>query len=516
MSTAQQSATGVTSGASIVSGGLWSVLGRILPQLQLLILSVVVARFLGPDGMGRQSLIAFVGLTAVLLATAGFPSSVARFVGELLGARQGGVVLGLYVWTWRFETVAAVVAGGGVALNALLGGDPALAWVLAGAGSALAVLQSVPQALLSGAQRWREATIVGVVTGIAAVPATIAVLAAGGGISSIFAVELVVIAVNLGWTAHLARRFHRGLPPREPIAPELRRRFLSFAGMTTITVLTQFVVWTRSELFVLDRVSTDKQIALYSISFAIVSGLAQVPEAIGRVAMPAVATLVGAGELHRVRSGYWRATRLLLFLTVPVLAGALTTGPALVRLVYGSAYAGAESVLRVMLAPLLLVPLFSTAGALLYALGRLRFLVVVELVATAVNIGLAILLIPELDATGAAIANMAAQLTAGIPFLVLAGRLNAPVAVAFAPLARCVVLGLCIAGAAGATLLALGGGAGALAAVLAGLAAFAVLGPLLRPLGHDDAAWLTAALDGESSTRRRVVRAIWSFAPAAR
>ena len=80
---------GHTSGASVVSGGLWSILGRTLPQLQLVVLSVVAARFLGPDGMGRQSLIAFVGITTVMVATAGFPSSVSRFVGELLGAQQG-------------------------------------------------------------------------------------------------------------------------------------------------------------------------------------------------------------------------------------------------------------------------------------------------------------------------------------------------------------------------------------------------------------------------------------------
>jgi O-antigen/teichoic acid export membrane protein len=92
---------GQTSGAAVVTGGLWSVLGRTMPQIQLLVLSVVAARFLGPDGMGRQSLIAFVGITTVMVATAGFPSSVSRFVGELLGAREGGTALGLYRWAWR-------------------------------------------------------------------------------------------------------------------------------------------------------------------------------------------------------------------------------------------------------------------------------------------------------------------------------------------------------------------------------------------------------------------------------
>jgi O-antigen/teichoic acid export membrane protein len=508
---------GRTSGATVVSGGLWSIVGRMLPQVQLLLLSVVAARFLGPDGMGRQSLIAFVGLTTVMVATAGFPASVARFVGELLGARRGGDALALYAWTWRFEVVAAVLAGGGLALVGLLGSDPRLAWVLVGGVSALAVLQSVPQALLSGAQRWRHATMVGLVTGAASVPGAIVALALGGGISGLFAVELVMVAVNLGWTSHLARGLASQLPPRAAFPADLRRRFTSFAGITTITVMLHYVVWTRSELLVLDHSSTDTQIALYSIAFATVSGLARIPEAIARVTMPAVATLIGAGELDRVRSGYWRAMRLLAFLTPPVVAGAAVTGPALISLAYGSEFQGAGTVLLVMLGPLLLVPLFTTAESLLFALGRLRFLLGVQLCATVVDIGLAVLLIPRFDALGAAFANAAAQFAAGVPFLVVAGRLQAPANMAWGALLRGVALACAVAAAAGGTLLALGDGVvGVPAAIVAGIAAFAALGPVLRPLAADDAVWLARALEGRDPMRRVLRRTLRGFSPAPR
>ena len=63
----------------------------------------------------------------------------------------------------------------------------------------------------------------------------------------------------------------------------------------------------------------------------------------------------------------------------------------------------------------------------LYGLGRPRFIVIAGLVATVVDIGLAFLLIPKLDAVGAAIANGAAILVAGVPCLVLAVRLHRPV-----------------------------------------------------------------------------------------
>ena len=114
------------------------------------------ARYLGPDDMGRQSFIAFVSLALVLAATAGLPHSLTRFIGELLGAGAGGHAMSLYRMTRRVEGAAAALVLAALAVVAALGGDPAAAWVLAGLSGALHVLQTVPQSLLAGAQRWRD------------------------------------------------------------------------------------------------------------------------------------------------------------------------------------------------------------------------------------------------------------------------------------------------------------------------------------------------------------------------
>src|SRR4051812_28816517 len=89
-------ALGTTTAPSVVSGGLWTLLNRALPQAQLLALSIIAARYLGPDDMGRQSYIAFVALALVQAATAGFPGALSRFIGELLGAPRGGQGVALY------------------------------------------------------------------------------------------------------------------------------------------------------------------------------------------------------------------------------------------------------------------------------------------------------------------------------------------------------------------------------------------------------------------------------------
>src|SRR4029079_5454068 len=129
--------------------------------------------------------------------------------------------------TRRIEVLGAVLVMAVILIAVLAGSSPRTAWILAGVSAALSVLQAVPAALLMGAQRWREAWMPGLVTGVATVPAVVVALQLGGGISGLFAVEAVAVFINLVWTSALARRLEGALAPAEPVDPELRRRFWS-------------------------------------------------------------------------------------------------------------------------------------------------------------------------------------------------------------------------------------------------------------------------------------------------
>ena len=189
---------GATSAPAIVSGGLWTLLSRVLPQAQLLVLSIVVARYLGPDEMGRQSYIAFVALTLVQAATAGLPGGdlALRRRAARRAARRAGAVA-VPDDAARRGRGRRARARGDPRRGARWAASPRTAWILAGISAALAVLQAVPAALLAGTQRWREAWMPGLVTGVATVPAVVVALELGGGISGLFAVEAVAVFINL-------------------------------------------------------------------------------------------------------------------------------------------------------------------------------------------------------------------------------------------------------------------------------------------------------------------------------
>lgn len=490
-------AAAATTGATVLSSGVWKTAALLLPQLYALVQSIVAARFLGPSGMGVQSFIAFTELAVVSLLTVGLSNSLMRYIGELLGRGRGGEVRELVAWGWRVGLVGAALAGGGLGVVALTGANVASAWGFAAVAAAASVLHNVPSAVLIGTQRWRDASIVGLATGMVATGSIVAVLAAGGGIAGMFAVEAAVACVNLLWTGTLARRQLRrvrGLPRLPTAAAALRRDARTYAILASLTSVVTFVVWRRSELFFLQHYSPSAQIAFYSIAFSLMTSVISLPQSLSEVVSPAVATLFGAGASERIERAYGRGARLLVVLTLPVTAAAIAIGPETIGVIWGRDYGPAGTVFLLLLVPLPVIPLINLARAFLTGIGEIRLPLLIMVVAGAVNIGLDFLLVPLYDAKGAAVANACAQLAAGLPILLVAARRVGAIRWEAAVLLRAALASAGAGAAAWGCVRLIGGAAGVLSGLAVGGVALVVLGALLRILPEDDAAWLDGAV----------------------
>lgn len=504
-------AAGATSGAGVLRGGMWSSFSRVLPQSYVLIQSAVAARYLGVDGMGRQSFIGFVQLSLTLLFGLGLNGALVRYVAETLGQRRSEAARGLVNWVLRVELVAAAVGLGVFAIIGAFSSDLRTAWLLAGVACAFGVLNHVPYAVLSGAQRWREFAIISLVVGTVGTSSTVAILALGGGITGIFAVQAVVTAFSLLWTTSLCRKTLREVAPRSGPTGDLRRKMIRFAAVNWLGFALSLIVWRRSEFFFLARYSTDTQIGLYSVSFAAVAALVSSLDAISMVIAPAVATLSGAGAEERIRSGFSRAVRLVLYLTLPMTAGALAVGPAALRVIYGSSYRGAASPLLIMLVIFPTLPLLNLASSMLWGLGRVKTWLIVCAFASVVNLSLDFILIPHFGATGAALANSGAQVSAAVAIVISACRSVGPVNWQVPALVRSSVAALAagVAGWLGVSWVS--GPLGVLAGIAGGLVAYAFTAAQVRVLPRDDAAWLEASFG--KYLGGRVGRALRRFSP---
>ena len=416
-------AAAATTSRSVLRGGAWYTASYAVPQLYTAITSIIAARFLGKADFGQQSFIALNSILIATLLSSSMYLAVMRYVGETVGAGRPQVLRGLLGWAWRVNGIAAAAAAAVLVGVAVAGGDPPGAWALAGFVSALTILHTVPTAVLVGLQRIRQASTVGLTTGFFSTIATALVLWAGGGITGMFAVELVACIANLAWTGTLARR---ALGPGDPAAAAearaLQRRVAHFALVAALGVLVEQIVASRVEFFFLKAFSTTGAIAIYTIAFSMVVALRLVPSALGATVAPAFATLFGAGHHDRIGSGFRRAFRLIFVVTLPLAAGAFALGPALVHVVYGDQYTGVAQPLRIMLLTFPLAAVGSLAGAHLAALGRVRVTVAANTIAAIIDVGLALAFVPLLDASGAAIANAGGQAAYAIAMLTVSIR----------------------------------------------------------------------------------------------
>jgi glycosyltransferase involved in cell wall biosynthesis/O-antigen/teichoic acid export membrane protein len=479
-----------TTGASVIFGGLWNSLSQGLPQIFSLVISVAAARYLGPNGMGRQSFIAFTMISLTEVVSEGLKESLMRSVGETRGADRPGAVRWLVHWALRVAIAGGLAGGAVLAVAGLLGAEPRAAWLLAGLECVFLTWQGVPWAVLAGSQQWRRASMVGLICGAVGVPLTIAVLAAGGGIVGMFAVEAIMSGAGLAGVAVLARATLRTLPARSEPVPDLMRRTRRYATLATLMTILTFVVWQRSEFFFLRAYSTDREIAFYSIAFAAAAGLSLIPAALANTLSPAFATLHGARQHLRIGSGYWRAQRLLLMISLPLLAGFAALGPALIRVVYGEAYRPAGPVLLILLSLFPLIPLLGAANALLVGIGALRVALVYEAIGAVVTIALNFLLVPAHAAIGAALADIGGQIAVVVPVLVYASRLVGPVALDGPAVARTFAASLAAGVVAWTADALLGGVGGLVLGAIAGLAVFLALARCVRMVPARDRAWI--------------------------
>ncbi len=502
-------AAAATTGARVVRYGLWKMFANALPQLYTLVLSIAASRYLGAAGLGRQSFIAFVEATMVTLLSASMSVALMRYVGEAVGAGRPGAARWLARRILLFQLGAAVIGGGTIILLGVFGATPPGAWVLAGVAAISGVLATVPGAVLTGLQRWRQATIAGLSTGGLGVVATIAVLAAGGGITAMFAVEAATTAISLIWTGVMARGALLGLGVEPTPAPDLGRGALRFAAYSTGGTLVYLIIWRRSEFFFLQHYSSDEEIAYYSIGFAVATGLVRLPSAMAEVLAPAIATLFGAGAHDRIRTGFSRALRLLLLGTFPVVAASAALGPEAIRLIWGDALSPASKPFLILTAASLIVPLTTLSASLVTGLGRVKFPLGVDIVAAGVDIGVAFALVPRYGAVGAAIASSCALVVSGVPLIVYSSRIAGPINWKAPQLAR----GALMAAAGGAVSWAIvhsvGGATGVLLGLVAGTAVFAGLAVLVGFLPGEDAEWLEEALGARAGRLpRRAVLAL--------
>ena len=452
------------------------------------VISVVTARYLQPDDMGRYAFLVWLaGLLAVALSL-GLPTALTRYTAEAIGGGRpaaAGTLLRL-VARWQLALIAMAVVG--IAVAAVLAPSWRLLLVLMGLSVPALVLNGSVGAFLSGLQVFRTPALLSV--GALGLLAGLFVVVAGldWGVGGLLLAHAVANGAGLGlllWLARREGRRHGALPAPMEMAAGTRADVVRYARATSALVVLDAVVWQRTEVAFLQALAPTAEIAFYALAFGVAAQISRIPAQASAVLFPRFPALVGAGRADELARLHASAMRYLVLLGAPLAVGLAVTAPAIVRLLYGSAYDPAAPVLAV-LALGSLVPFAAGASpAVVHATKHQDRLLYQGLLAAAVDLLLALVLVPGAGALGAALASVAAQSLGSILAIRAAIRI-AGADVPVAALVRIVAAALAMGVVAAVPVFALGGAAGLGAAVMVGAAAYPLALRGLRALTAED------------------------------
>jgi O-antigen/teichoic acid export membrane protein len=394
----------------VVTAIRWDTAGTLVTSLITFLTSIVIVRILGPERFGMLAVVLAALRLLQLMASPGFRPALLRFVPEAMAAGGAAPLLAAALLVHAAavaivsapllvapEMVAATLRRAAVApylvlLPALL----ALTLVVDLLGAALVALFRQP--VVRSADMANKLAFA---IGLAMLPwwddpvAGVLVAAIGGW------------ALGTAWVVIAAARSGLFARPRA-WRPVGHQRWIAFSGISWALTLMGFVLGRELDVLLLTALGVaSESIARYAVIFTFVGTVLAAPllPVSGGFEVPLIARLHARGDVVALRRLFAAFFEYIYIFVLPLVGIGVVVGPALVGLLYGRPYADAALPLAVLMITLGLAKLAGVTGPFLLATDRERPLLRVRLATAAVNIALAVVLVPRFGVLGAAIAT---------------------------------------------------------------------------------------------------------------
>jgi O-antigen/teichoic acid export membrane protein len=411
----------VRAGVSIARNSLWLTVDAVVGMGVSFYVSILAARHLGPDFMGRFNYILYFASCLRLVTEVAIPSAVRKFGAELNGRGELSMLKTIVSRALRLQARLAFVSML-VGLALVLKFFEAEQRVVA----TIAVVNIVPGLLLSvptGAL-WATGNLrSNVLSSLCAhavnfTGVTLSVLLGWGlvGItSSLLASRLADCTIRYT----IFRREYAKVPGEiltGPLDPAFRARMVRFAWNQLALAVLNAVLFDRVEIFFLKRYAPTRDIAFFSISFTLVQYLLFLPQSLASSASVRAWTEQGRSPAEAARTTA-TATWFVLLLTTPELFGVSAISGPLMSLLYGSRYVEAIPVLRALSLFAVAVGLVGPTQLLLVGAERQRFYIGWLAACGLLGVAADLVLIPRYGAMGAAFAKGTIEVVACVGFL---------------------------------------------------------------------------------------------------
>lgn len=396
---------------TIASNSFWNGLELAGSVVVAFATSIPMARVIGPERMGYFNYIQWLTNLSGMVGLLGIPGATRKYMAEYLGAGEPEIARAIFYATLKLQALiaTAVVAVGLPA--ALWGAPPEYKWISFFLVLSLwpSMMASIPSQANMAGERMAFNTAGSLASYLVNIATVTVSLLLGWNLLGIAIGVLAFRAVDGAIRLFLVHRWLGGV--RAVALPiEVKRKMTTYSGFNLILMILNMIVWDRSDMVFLRHLVRDTaQISFFSAAINLIDRVQAIPAAFGTAAFATIQAQFGRDrrQLSNVASNaLWYS----LVCSAPLLLGLAAMSAQIIPFLFGAKYMPAIPVLAV--AAVFAIPkcFLAPVWSVMEAEAQQGFLIGWLIVCVVINVGLDILLIPRLEAMGAAIANGMAQL----------------------------------------------------------------------------------------------------------
>jgi len=304
-------------------------------------LTIVMPRFLGPEGYGEFAIASASWSIAAIFMLCGMDTMMLNAVSRDRGATRA--LMGTVLW-WRVLAypVAAVAVTAYLWLSGYSGRTQIVVHLL-GLASLVWMVVGLLQAVLQGLEQMQYIALGTIAGKLANTALGITVLYLGFGIYGVVVVAILASCISM----LIEMRFLAGLGALH-LRPE-RSRVLPALRASAPYMLSQIVVTTYLQIntLVIATLLNQREVGWYGVATQVFGTLLFLPVAVTDALFPVLSRL-HAQDPERLPRVLRRGLEVMLMAGVPAGLGLSAVAPALVELVFGSAFAPGGTVLQVL------------------------------------------------------------------------------------------------------------------------------------------------------------------------
>lgn len=389
-----------------ITGTRYSFLGRITSSVILFVLSIIVARYLGPDAYGELSLALTIIIFSSVVIDAGFNRSTQKHISQYLKDDSSSVKIA-YKKMLSIKIASAIVAivllyatsdiFSSIFNSIILGNLLKLGSVLLAA----TILLEFNLVILQGYEDFKNISKVNVLEAGSKFLITLLIIYMGMDVVDIlggYSLSGLIVSLVLTITVYF---LIKPVEIHEKISKDLTKEIVNYSPPIFLSILF-FVIYTKFDIVALGYFGKITDVGYYSLAVGLIDNLLIPLVAIETTVMPIAASLFGKDQNKADMNALFNQTMVNgFFFMIPTIAGLIVVSFTFIKEVYGETFLDSAFIL-IALTPFMLTKTLAVLnGAYLIGANKAKIFMKYTFGAMILNIVLLVLLIPEFGVYGA-------------------------------------------------------------------------------------------------------------------